>query len=128
MGTKLPAISLFFKVLDFMLKETRPGISIFGGDMNVRDFEISRIKNIPNFEDVWESVGREPSTRYTWDTAANSNTGAPYKSKLRFDRIYLRKSTECKPTNLELVGKTKLCSCDMYPSDHWGLLARFSVK
>ena len=38
------------QVLDYMLKESRPGISIFGGDMNVRDFEISRIKNIQNFE------------------------------------------------------------------------------
>lgn len=115
------------KVLEFITRESTPRISIFGGDMNIRDFEMNRIKNVQNFDDLWEVTGRDNTTRYTWDTSANCNTGAPYKSKLRFDRIYLRKSAECRPTSFSLVGKTMLQSCDMFPSDHWGLLARFTV-
>ena len=41
-------------------------------------------------QDVWEVLGRDPATKYTWDTTANSNLIVPYKSRLRFDRIYLK--------------------------------------
>ena len=104
--------------------------SIFGGDLNIRDNEVAAVGLPQGCVDVWEACGADPSTRYTWDTAANHNLQAPYKSKCRFDRLYLCQgaSPPVKATSFELIGQDLIESCVRYPSDHWGIMAKFEIQ
>ena len=104
--------------------------SILGGDLNVRDAEVAAVGVPSCCVDVWESCGSDPQHQYTWDTAVNDNLGAPYKSKLRFDRLYLcrRDTNKLKPVSFRLIGKERVESCGRFPSDHWGILAEFELS
>ena len=48
----------------------------------------------------------------------------------RFDRLYIRKSTDenVKPVAFELSGIERVKGCDRFPSDHWAIIAHFSIK
>ncbi|NWU95406.1 TYDP2 phosphodiesterase, partial [Upupa epops] len=117
-------------VLDKMQKESESTTVIFGGDTNLRDSEVSKLGKMPdNIMDVWEFLGKPQHCRYTWDTHSNTNLNAPYKCKMRFDRIYFRPAAEgghIIPQRMDLIGLEKL-DCGRFPSDHWGLLCNFDV-
>ena len=85
-----------------------------------------------NIEDLWEATGSRKEARYTWDTFRNDNLGTEgkWRTKLRFDRMFLR---HCKPKNqvkpvyFELVGLERLPEVLCFPSDHWGILTHFDI-
>ena len=115
-------------VLKRMSSGDKESIVLFGGDTNLRDSEMKRIKLPGDIRDAWEEVGRDTSTRYTWDTIANNNTNVPFKCRLRFDRVFYRSSPYLMLESFQLVGKERLLSCDMFPSDHWGISATFRIS
>ncbi|PIK36586.1 TRAF and TNF receptor-associated protein [Apostichopus japonicus] len=49
-------------------------VSIFGGDTNAKDREIFDLeRERSDIEDVWETVGSPPESRFTWDMSQNDN-------------------------------------------------------
>ena len=106
-------------------------ISIFGGDLNLREEEIGRDDLPEDGVDVWEDSGRQKDHQYTWDVSENDNLDWPYpnRPKKRFDRVYLNPDDGAlQPKNFELVGKERLQRCGRFPSDHWGLWIEFQVR
>ena len=51
--------------------------AILAGDMNIRDSEISSLRNgsgLPaNVKDIWELLGKRKEVQYTWDMMRNTN-------------------------------------------------------
>ena len=82
--------------------------------------------------DIWEHLGKQEHCRYTWDTKVNTNKSAPYVSRCRFDRVYLRPAPgagvpHSAPVNMALIGLEKL-DYGRYTSDHWGIYAQFTTS
>ncbi|MED6271518.1 hypothetical protein CHARACLAT_021077 [Characodon lateralis] len=105
---------------------------LFGGDTNLRDYEVATVGIPSNVCDLWEQLGEPEKCRYTWDTVANTNKEIPFKCHFRFDRVYLRRATQdgipqLDPDNMALIGLEKL-RCGLFTSDHWGIYCTFSVK
>ncbi|CAL1538597.1 unnamed protein product [Lymnaea stagnalis] len=105
---------------------------IFGGDLNLRDKELTGVSaKPPGVYDVWECTGKRPQAAYTWDLAMNDNKllHSRAQPRCRFDRLYIRHGREyrLKPAYFELVGIQRLSSCQRFPSDHWGILGHFDV-
>ena len=118
----------FSQVFKIVEKLQLSRVCIFGGDLNIRDKEVAAVSLAPDTVDVWEACGSIEEHRYTWDTGANTNLGVPYKSKLRFDRIYLSpEHSPLKPSSFSLVGKECLPGCRRFPSDHWGVWTEFKL-
>ena len=104
---------------------------IFGGDLNVKEYEISDVGLPQSTVDVWQTCGSVKRHEYTWDISANDNLDWPFDNepRLRFDRLYLTsKDGYVKAKSFELVGKERIPSCNRFPSDHWGMFAVFSVS
>ena len=104
---------------------------IFGGDLNVRDSEVTEVGLPESIVDVWEYCGSHEEHKYTWDLRENDNKISPFrnKPKLRFDRLYFTaKNDDCfKPISFDLVGKKRIWNIGLYPSDHWGMFAEFEL-
>ncbi|KAK7090724.1 hypothetical protein V1264_010485 [Littorina saxatilis] len=106
---------------------------LFGGDLNLRDKELESIGGLPEgIVDVWEETGSRKEARYTWDTYRNDNlaTDGKWRTRLRFDRLYLRQCSppaKLKPVYFELVGLQRVPDVNRFPSDHWGILAHFDI-
>lgn len=118
-------------VMQRMKEATDDTTVLFGGDTNLRDTEVAKVGLPSGVCDVWERLGKEEHCRYTWDTKANSNKKAPYVSRCRFDRIYVRPATKegvpaLLPDHMALVGLEKL-DCGRFTSDHWGIYCSFSA-
>lgn len=110
---------------------------IFGGDTNLRDYEFKSFVSSRKFDlnivnDVWSMLGSPPDLRYSWDLKYNDNIGdIQAQARLRFERLYTLVEHESnknvfKPRAMYFVGTERL-ACGMFPSDHWGILAVFSV-
>ncbi|GAB1609208.1 tyrosyl-DNA phosphodiesterase 2-like [Argonauta hians] len=104
---------------------------IFGGDLNLRDKELSQVGGLrKKMVDMWEATGSRPEAKNTWDTSRNDNKVMPskFQPKCRFDRIYLRSADPrtLKPVYFELVGLERL-PCRRFASDHWGLLSHLDI-
>ncbi|XP_056331378.1 tyrosyl-DNA phosphodiesterase 2 [Danio aesculapii] len=101
---------------------------IFGGDTNLRDWEVKKLGGLPdNISDVWEMLGQPEESRYTWDTSINDNNDIPNPIRLRFDRLFLKraaKGAQLQPESMTLIGLERL-KCDYFISDHWGILCTF---
>ncbi|XP_054479487.1 tyrosyl-DNA phosphodiesterase 2-like [Anoplopoma fimbria] len=105
---------------------------LFGGDTNLRDAEVAKVGLPGCVCDVWEHLGEPEQCRYTWDTHANTNKDHRYKSRFRFDRLYLRRAVGdgvplLEPDSMALIGLEKL-KCGCYTSDHWGIYCTFSAQ
>uniref|UniRef100_A0A3Q2CGZ4 Endonuclease/exonuclease/phosphatase domain-containing protein n=1 Tax=Cyprinodon variegatus TaxID=28743 RepID=A0A3Q2CGZ4_CYPVA len=105
---------------------------LFGGDTNLRDYEVAAVGLPPNVCDLWEELGEPEKCRYTWDTGANTNKEIEFKCRFRFDRVYLRRAAQdgvplMDPHSMALIGLEKL-RCGMFTSDHWGIYSTFSIK
>lgn len=99
---------------------------IFGGDLNLgfRDHP-----EVPaNMVDVWEILGSDENTRYTFDTKLNDNKAIDERS--RVDRIYFRanEKQDIVPTTFALIGMERVPKCKKFPSDHWGIRCEFNIK
>ena len=103
---------------------------LLGGDLNVRDEDISAVGKPEQLVDLWEWTGSRRDARYTWDTMRNSNA-ARYTGKgmarLRFDRFVLRQPTvpQIVPIYFELAGLERVPNSQRFVSDHWAILAHF---
>ncbi|KAK7086708.1 Tyrosyl-DNA phosphodiesterase 2 [Halocaridina rubra] len=104
--------------------------TLFGGDLNARDSEVDATK-IPEAFDLWESCGRRPEAKWTWDVQRNTNKEFPgrFKPKARFDRLYLKQASPpvVAPKHFGLIGLQKVSGTDSFPSDHWGVIVHFEV-
>ncbi|XP_026084075.1 tyrosyl-DNA phosphodiesterase 2 isoform X1 [Carassius auratus] len=104
---------------------------IFGGDTNLRDWEVKKLGGLPyGISDVWEMLGEPEESKYTWDTSINDNKEIPHSICLRFDRLFLRAAAEgaqLRPESMTLIGLEKL-KCDYFISDHWGILCTFKFE
>ncbi|XP_037552301.1 tyrosyl-DNA phosphodiesterase 2-like [Nematolebias whitei] len=105
---------------------------LFGGDTNLRDYEVTTVGIPSSVCDLWEQLGEPEKCRYTWDTKANTNKGITFKCRFRFDRVYLRRAAKegvprLHPHSMALIGLEKL-ECDYFTSDHWGIYCKFSVE
>uniref|UniRef100_A0A8B9H1S7 Tyrosyl-DNA phosphodiesterase 2 n=1 Tax=Astyanax mexicanus TaxID=7994 RepID=A0A8B9H1S7_ASTMX len=114
------------------MKEAPDGQTvIFGGDTNLRDWEVKKLGGLPDgITDVWEMMGSPEDCMYTWDTVTNNNKDIPFPARLRFDRVYMRTAREgaqLRPQSMTLVGLKKL-KCGRFISDHWGILCTFSFQ
>nr|XP_023823517.2 tyrosyl-DNA phosphodiesterase 2-like [Salvelinus alpinus] len=91
---------------------------IFGGDTNLRDWEVKNQGGLPeSICDVWESLGQPEDCRYTWDSVTNDNNDLPFPARLRFDHIFLRQAGEgskVSPDGMTLVGLKRLDDCWLY--------------
>ncbi len=119
-----------FKFIDEQSKQF-DRICIFGGDLNLRDNEVTTV-GLPELTvDLWEACGSNEDDKYTWDISANDNLvwRFPNKPQLRFDRLYFtaKDNKFVKPSSFELVGKERITSCNRFPSDHWGMFVTFDV-
>ena len=94
--------------------------SIFGGDLNLLDKEVGQVGLPETFVDVWESCGSDFKQKCTWESC---------EPRLRLDRIYFcPNESKLQPTKFRLVGNSLLREYRMYPSDHLGLWAEFTLK
>ncbi|EYC12094.1 hypothetical protein Y032_0048g1608 [Ancylostoma ceylanicum] len=93
----------------------------FGGDLNIRDDEIS---NIPRgLADAWLAAGADKQTQFTWDTRKNDNKQA-FGARTRFDRIFWYGPLS--QVKFSLAGQQRIRSCLCFPSDHWAVHCEFS--
>ena len=128
-GERVRQLKLVFEKMVELQKSNR--ISIFGGDLNLREAEVKRAKVPANIVDVWEACGKQVEHQYTWNVAENDNLDWPYpnRPKTRFDRVYLSPCDGAlRPKTFELIGKERISPCERFPSDHWGLWMEFEVK
>ena len=104
---------------------------IFGGDLNVKDVEITKVGLPQSTVDMWQACGSVKEHEYTWDISANDNLDWPFDNepRLRYDRLYLTVNDGgfVRPNSFELVGKERILSCNRFPSDHWGMFAVFEL-
>lgn len=106
---------------------------ILGGDMNLRDKDVTAVGGIPaGIDDLWIRSGSRKECQYTWDMMRNTNKEMPgrFKPRCRFDRVYLRDShpRRVKEEHFGLFGLEKIRQGQRFPSDHWGILAAFTLK
>ncbi|KPP59592.1 hypothetical protein Z043_122472 [Scleropages formosus] len=114
------------------MKEAPDNVTvIFGGDTNLRDWEVQKLGGLPQgISDVWEDLGSPEDCRYTWDTTTNDNREIPHRVQLRFDRFFLRAArdgAQMVPESMSLIGPERL-RCGRFISDHWGILCSFAVQ
>lgn len=107
---------------------------IFSGDMNIRDYEIGELGGLPEgIFDAWEVCGCDEHTEHTWDMKVNDNLNFVEDGRElprnRYDRMYYTTTTSngISCASFELIGKERIEGIGLFPSDHWGLLATFSL-
>ena len=106
---------------------------VVAGDMNLTDEELQDKEGLPlGWIDVWESLGKNEETQYTWDMTRNNSIDidSDDKPRFRFDRIWLRDSVPSRvtPLTFELIGTERLADDDCFASDHWGILTTFKLS
>ena len=113
-----------------MLKHTNQSI-IFAGDLNLREAELKAVGGLPNtVVDAWEASGGGYDTKFTWDMKLNDNLKFGFKPRARFDRMFYKSASErpMECTEFKLVGKKRIEACGRFPSDHFGMLATFTMS
>ncbi|RHY71117.1 hypothetical protein DYB28_013024 [Aphanomyces astaci] len=96
---------------------------VFGGDMNLGSKDVVAVP--ASVEDAWVASGRPADHQHTWDTTINKNLpNVHFAAKCRFDRLY---SHGLRCDGFATFGKEPLSNhSNMYPSDHWGVVASYS--
>ncbi|XP_005158360.1 tyrosyl-DNA phosphodiesterase 2 [Danio rerio] len=121
-------LNQLWRVWKWMKETPEDHTVIFGGDTNLRDWEVKKLGGLPDgISDVWEMLGQPEESRYTWDTSINDNNDIPNPIRLRFDRLFLKgaaNGAQLRPESMTLIGLEKL-KCDYFISDHWGILCTF---
>jgi endonuclease/exonuclease/phosphatase family metal-dependent hydrolase len=156
----------FAEVLLELAAGEAPPVTLFAGDTNLRDKEAVDVRGdilgdansaTSSVADVWEALGSNYGTRWTWDTGENHNLGIPKAMKCRFDRMFFRRSGDdggggggsssgsssaaaatgagggsgggaLRPTSLTLIGRAPVPGTNgLFPSDHWGMCVDFAL-
>ncbi|GMT00246.1 hypothetical protein PENTCL1PPCAC_22420, partial [Pristionchus entomophagus] len=110
--------------IDTISKAHPDALIFFGGDLNLRDKELSGLPS--GFADAWIAGGSPKSEEYTWDTRTNTNKQTFHGARCRFDRLFY-KAQPLKKVKFVLEGKQLIRTCLCYPSDHWAIHSTFSV-
>jgi endonuclease/exonuclease/phosphatase family metal-dependent hydrolase len=111
---------------------------VLAGDFNMlQEIEESFIPE--QVKDVWKMLHDDPG--FTLDPAKNIMAdkmsrpveGYPYTPQVRFDRMYLLpvgNEIQIQPTSIELFGDKPISEQEqeVFPSDHFGLLAEIDIK
>jgi hypothetical protein len=128
-------VSQFRQTLEKMKKFD--GISIFGGDTNIRVKEEAELKEFLKSKkliDCWISDGSSPEKKYTWDLKLNPSKGSENSSfipRMRLDRLLCHSSKENSikviPNTFKLLGTKPMALAhaskeSLFPSDHFGLI------
>ena len=118
--------------IDKMTLDDSVKCSIFGGDLNIRDNEITQSKiffDDTALKDCWIESGSNPNFCYTWDCSKNFNIDIPKKTlKHRFDRIYYKTiDADFKIEKFEFCGTGVINGAFCHPSDHFGLVLLFKL-
>lgn len=140
----------FAKIIEMMRENAKEGtVTIFGGDTNLREGEISgavvskgaaetkereasadRPVDKCKISDAYVQSGSEPSKKFTWDMDANDNLKVDweFKPKSRYDRVFVFGPAKHFPVchGWDLVGRTRL-ECGVFPSDHWGVVTDITI-
>jgi len=117
-------------------------MALFGGDLNIRDSELTSMGGIPNgIYDMWECTGKRKECLYTWDCTRNNNLSmnGKFKPRLRFDRLFYKplsngnsigkgKEYTLMPVYFELEGLERAKGCMQFCSDHWAIQAYCKLK
>ena len=80
--------------------------------------------------DAWEACGCDETKKFTWDCQLNDNKQFQgFSPRARYDRMFFSsmKKSGIKCEQFELVGKERIPSIGLFPSDHFGMLVKFSV-
>jgi len=114
------------KCLDIMTRRPGDRTVILGGDLNMRDKEVTSVGGLPaGARDVWEQLGSRPELKWTWDLTRNTNLewAGKWKPRCRFDRVYVRPSGSgnMRADQFGLLGLEKVEGTQSFPSDHWGV-------
>ena len=130
------------KCLDIMTRRPGDRTVILGGDLNMRDKEVTSVGGLPvGARDVWEQLGSRPEVinrftsnvtksnvlqlKWTWDLTRNTNLewAGKWKPRCRFDRVYVRPSGSgnMRADQFGLLGLEKVEGTQSFPSDHWGV-------
>ncbi|KAI6182797.1 5'-tyrosyl-DNA phosphodiesterase [Aphelenchoides bicaudatus] len=113
----------FFNAMDKMKEfASDPNVfMIFGGDLNLRDTEVS---NLPEgVVDAWVAAGSNNDTKYTWDTKLNDNKEVRRVCRNRFDRFFVRSPYQ--KMDFRLEGKERIKG-SLFPSDHFAIVCKFT--
>jgi tyrosyl-DNA phosphodiesterase 2 len=103
--------------------------ALFLGDFNFGEGEAEEKKIDAAYVDLWTSL-RPKEPGLTWDVEASDmakKSSFPGEKSRRLDRILLRSST-WKPKGIRIMGDQPLNAGkkDLFPSDHFGLVATIS--
>ena len=101
------------------------------GDLNIREKEMKSVGGPPEgVEDAWVATGSRVEDKFTWDCQLNDNKTFPgFKPRARYDRMFfsLKPGGGVACSSFELVGKQRIGSCGLFPSDHFGMLVKFKI-
>lgn len=120
-----------FTIAITKLMSADASLSIFGGDLNLRDDEAKKCmkatSSLGSYQDAWVSAGQPPDDRFTWDMQRNDNCAmnGAFKPRCRFDRIY-SKGNPCK--KYSLIGTQRVADLARFPSDHFGVLMEWDLS
>jgi len=107
-------------------------VSIFGGDLNLRDKEVQSVGIPDGIVDVWKACGSPKDHQYTWDIQTNDNLTWEYpnKPRARYDRLYFGPANEERiaPQGFKLIGTDRVASIKRFPSDHYGIYVEFVLN
>lgn len=104
--------------------------AIFLGDLNFGDGEQPDSVHLPpEYRDAWLAL-RSEEQGFTWDIEKSPwarRESFPGEPSRRLDRIFM-KSTRWTPTSVTIIGDQPVPGKrkDLFPSDHFGLIAEFS--
>lgn len=124
--------------LNFLLKhfgKIDPSYTIIaGGDLNLRDKELANLGGLPpQVVDAWITTGKRKEVEFTWDMTRNTNLSntnfGKFKPRMRFDRIFIRKSCPERVgiVHFGLTGIERLKPNVCFPSDHWGVITSYQL-
>lgn len=120
------------------IKKIGPDVTVIaGGDLNLRDKELAGIGGLPpNIVDAWEASGSRKELQFTWDMMRNDNLNfqsdskGGWKPRMRFDRVFLRRtspSTRIDLVHFGLIGLERLKPHVCFPSDHWSIITSYQI-
>ena len=102
-------------------------VGIFGGDTNLRVAEGRELEPLmmsSGVNDAWIQIGSPYASKYTWNMKTNDNLDIRNGPIMRLDQFWI-KGLQCK--SFQLIGTTRYGDIVKYPSDHYGILAKFAA-
>lgn len=120
-----------------LLSEAKQGspTAVYVGDMNLKAGEGKELYS-GEWKDTWTVAGKSEKEGNTFDTKKNGMIVAQNNAKgqgtkrafgARFDRVFYR-STVFRPSDIRMIGTEPVPEDDdVFPSDHFGLVATFKL-